>query len=177
MIPGTLECTGELDVFPKYQGTFSLMSPAKIGEDEVIFYSGRIETVAPGMEKEILEFRVKGKLSDSFEENLWKYGEGKISRKQNYSEYEHQGYIHHDVEDVHPIDDDHCIRLWDILPDKDGNEWEVVVCQNEPYWCDTCDDLHDDWIELEKHLFSTKEEAEMKYAELCKKEWNFEKGQ
>jgi len=150
------------------RGTLSGIGDNKIGEIEKFFnkLGGNISVVALSSNRWSIEFRIHKELSTREMKKLNSFGQGSIDVHQNYETYEHQGYIKRDVTETHNIDENTKVRLWDIPKDKDGNEWEVSLLKNEPYYCCDCNDMHNSWSEIEKHLFKSRRQADNKYTEL-----------
>lgn len=173
-IPTTTEYIGTLTMTRK--GTdkdlkrllrsFAESKPAIFGNDKIYISFLKTEWIAKNIMQALFEFQVNGQPTEQLWDTLKTYGLLERRIKQNYETLDHNGYVKHDVEKRHEVSETITVRLQDILPDKEGNEWEVFVMEADGYYCDLCQDTHDECIE--KHLFKTPAEAEAKYAELIK---------
>ncbi len=142
----------------------------KIGETKVFITSYKLCAI-PGVDRFEAEFCVDGKPAIDFELSLSQYGQYEIAAEVFYDSYEHHGYIKRDCEISSAINDSFVAKLWDIPIDKDGNCWEVMVLKNEPYYCDACNDTHENWITIKSFLEKDKSDAEAIYSALLREGW------
>jgi len=170
-IPTTIEYTGTLTMTRRSDDKdlkqFIAGAMIPVGDSLIYINSLTQEWIARDVKRITMDWKVNGVAADNLLLELKKYGAVTYRIKQNYYEYEHNGYVKHDVEKRHEVSEIITVRLQDILPDKDGNKWEVFVMEADGYYCDLCQDTHDECIE--KHLFKTQAEAEEKYQSIIEK--------
>jgi hypothetical protein len=161
----------------EYSGSLTIIGKKFFTEEQLrkkinikkIFLSDMTNILERGICRQIIQFRVNQDLTEKQKNKLKKLGLITFRIKQNYNEVDHHGYIKREYAKYKNISDSEKVRLWDIIRDKDGNEWEVAVMKNEPYYCGDCNDTHDQWEDIETYLFKTKEDAEKKYKSIKRK--------
>lgn len=174
-IPTTTEYTGTLTMIRKgndqdlkcLMRSFEQSKHTVLGKDKIFIQSRHYDEYGFGNKsivKVVFEFQVNGEPTETLWTKLVQLGKIERHIKQNYDYYDHCGYVKHDVEKRHNVSETIMVILQDILPDKEGNEWEVFVMESESYWDEDLEETRDECIE--KHLFKTQAEAEVKYAEL-----------
>ena len=140
----------------------------KINNKNIIIADG-INYIENGMCRQIIELKFNKELTDKQKDKLEKLGIITYRIKQDYNTFDHNGYVKRECVKYKNISDSEKVRLWDIVSDKDGNEWEVAIMTIEPYYCEECNDTHDRWEEIENYKFKNREEAEKKYKSIKRK--------
>jgi len=171
-IPTNTEITGIMKVVGDeninlFRGAFYENRPLSLRNNKMVITSVEEMQRTHWRNEVLVKFHVTEDVPLKLFDDLVIYGEEiVVNQKQNYNTYEHNGYIKRDVTKQHTADETHVVRLWDIPRDKDGNEWEVSVLENRPYYCCDCNDMHDSSEPTATYLFRFREDAEYKYAEL-----------
>jgi hypothetical protein len=170
-IPTTTEYTGTLTMMRKsddkdlkrFIRAAESRKMISIGDDKILPVLCSLEYTSKNLLRVIFDVRFISEPSENLLNQLKKYGLSERRIYQNYETYDHEGYVKHDVEKYKNISKTKLIILQNIVRDSDGNEWKVAILKNKPYYCNDCNDMHDQWEETETYLFKTEEEAEKKY--------------
>jgi hypothetical protein len=163
-VTGTFS-TVDKEVIERCRAGFEKGDPVVFDGDTIFITSMSVDLshVTP---RATLKFEASGALSPMIMAKLSALPGSTLDVDAGLTSFDHMGYIKRDVTETHEFSDTLILRLWDIPVDKDGNAWEVSLLENIPYYCFDCNDMHDDWKELETHLFKNRKKAEKKYAEM-----------